>query len=238
MTRISPKDFLSFSGWMRTDLGLSGVELFAYALVFQFSQSSAGIYKGGSKYLASWIGCSDNTARKSLKSLVARGYIIEHSGKVNGVPFCHYTSNLEVVPQILRGGTSNLEVGTSNFEDRDIIGNINGNIKIVEREKRQASPRFVKPSVEEVREYCAARGNSVDAEEFVDFYESKGWMIGKSPMKDWKAAVRTWEKSKNTARSSAPRYNAPRQPESIWEANRRAVENIKRKYANMNADEQ
>ena len=54
---------------------------------------------------------------------------------------------------------------------------------------------FVKPSVDEVREYCQQRNNNVDPETFVDFYESKGWKVGKNPMKDWKACVRTWEKS-------------------------------------------
>lgn len=53
-----------------------------------------------------------------------------------------------------------------------------------------------RPTVEEVRAYCAERGNSVDPQAFVDFYESKGWLVGKSPMKDWKAAVRTWEHSR------------------------------------------
>lgn len=54
---------------------------------------------------------------------------------------------------------------------------------------------FGPPTVEEVQAYCTERGNSVDAEAFIDFYESKGWMIGKNKMKDWKAAVRTWEQS-------------------------------------------
>ena len=54
--------------------------------------------------------------------------------------------------------------------------------------------RFTPPTVEQVREYCLERKNSVDAETFVDFYASKGWKIGKESMKDWKAAVRTWEK--------------------------------------------
>ena len=56
--------------------------------------------------------------------------------------------------------------------------------------------RFIKPTVEEVREYCQERGNTVDPETFVNFYESKGWVVGKSPMKDWKAAVRNWERSR------------------------------------------
>ena len=54
--------------------------------------------------------------------------------------------------------------------------------------------RFTPPTVEQVREYCLERKNNVDPETFVDFYASKGWKIGKESMKDWKAAVRTWEK--------------------------------------------
>lgn len=56
--------------------------------------------------------------------------------------------------------------------------------------------RFRRPSVEEVRAYCQERRNSVDAEQFVDYYESKGWRVGHNPMKDWKACVRTWERKK------------------------------------------
>jgi len=53
---------------------------------------------------------------------------------------------------------------------------------------------FKKPSVEDVINYCILRKNNIDAEAFIDFYESKGWMVGKNKMKDWKAAIRTWEK--------------------------------------------
>ena len=54
--------------------------------------------------------------------------------------------------------------------------------------------KFIPPTVEEVSDYCFERGNNVDAEQFVDFYSAKGWMLGKNKMKDWKAAVRTWER--------------------------------------------
>ena len=54
---------------------------------------------------------------------------------------------------------------------------------------------FTPPTREEVQAYCKERGNHVDADKFVDFYASKGWMVGKNPMKDWKASVRTWERS-------------------------------------------
>ena len=57
--------------------------------------------------------------------------------------------------------------------------------------------KFQKPTVDEVRAYCEERHNAVDPDAFVDFYESKGWKVGDQPMKDWKAAVRTWERSES-----------------------------------------
>ena len=66
-----------------------------------------------------------------------------------------------------------------------------------ERKRGKTAPRFVPPTVEQVSEYCKQRGNSIDAQRFVDFYASKGWFVGKNKMKDWKASVRTWE-SKQT----------------------------------------
>ena len=61
---------------------------------------------------------------------------------------------------------------------------------VVEKRKR-----FSPPTVEEVAAYCDERGNNIDPQHFVDYYSARGWMIGKNHMKDWKAAVRTWEKS-------------------------------------------
>jgi hypothetical protein len=55
--------------------------------------------------------------------------------------------------------------------------------------------RFIPPTAEEVRAYCEARGNAVDPQRWMDYYTSNGWKVGKNPMKDWKAAVRTWEQS-------------------------------------------
>ena len=72
--------------------------------------------------------------------------------------------------------------------------------KDVDKEKESVKKKvanashFQKPSLEQVMAYCQARNNTVDAERFMDFYESKGWKVGNQPMKDWEAAVRTWEK--------------------------------------------
>ena len=70
--------------------------------------------------------------------------------------------------------------------------------------------RFTPPSVDDVQEYCRERNNGVDAQRFVDFYAAKGWVVGKSPMKDWKAAVRTWERGEQATR---PGHDEQQEPE-------------------------
>ena len=69
------------------------------------------------------------------------------------------------------------------------------------------SGRFAPPTLEEVKAYCRERGNNVDPERWMDFYQSKGWMVGKNKMKDWKAAVRTWEKEAKTGNNRARQNN-------------------------------
>lgn len=66
-----------------------------------------------------------------------------------------------------------------------------------EEPEKPKNKRFTKPTVQEIEEYCISRGNTVNAQRFFDYYESNGWKVGKNPMKDWKAAVRTWEKGEN-----------------------------------------
>lgn len=75
------------------------------------------------------------------------------------------------------------------------------------KEKVASAPRFVKPTVAEVSAYCQERGNGINPESFVDFYESVGWKVGNKPMKDWKACVRTWEQRRKTDRAS-PKVNS------------------------------
>ena len=66
----------------------------------------------------------------------------------------------------------------------------------------------IPPSLEQVTEYCRERNNGIDPSTFIDFYASKGWMVGKNKMKDWKACIRTWERNrnKNHVEIDAPQY--------------------------------
>ena len=68
--------------------------------------------------------------------------------------------------------------------------------------------RFRPPQTEEVAAYCAARNNGIDPAAFMDFYESKGWMVGRNKMKNWQAAVRTWERKRKTTQEEV----VPRKP--------------------------
>lgn len=91
-------------------------------------------------------------------------------------------------------------------KSNNLFDNTNNNDNDKENDKeilkkeggRRAAHRFSPPTPEEVEAYCRERGNGISGEAFCDVYTSKGWMIGKTPMKDWKAAVRTWEQRDGT----------------------------------------
>ena len=94
--------------------------------------------------------------------------------------------------------------------------------------------RFSRPTVEEIADYCRSRSNGLDAEQIWDFYESKGWFIGKSKMKNWRSAVRTWEmaiepyrKYQRELRFKAALYRLRKHPE--LQATLRAIRLHKKK---------
>ena len=84
----------------------------------------------------------------------------------------------------------------------------------IDKVSKDNKGRFTPPTVEEVKAYCTERQNTVDPVSFISFYESKGWMIGKNKMKDWKAAVRTWERSRQTEKKAEkPKFDSFNQRE-------------------------
>lgn len=92
--------------------------------------------------------------------------------------------------------TQNRHQPATNNNDKNDKNDKNKNYKSVNHNRENiVIGRFTPPTTDEVRDYCQERGNSVDAQRFVDYYTSKGWMIGKNKMKDWRAAVRTWERN-------------------------------------------
>lgn len=84
-------------------------------------------------------------------------------------------------------------------------------------------PRFTPPTMDEVFDYCKQRGNTVDAQRLFDYYTSNGWMVGKNRMKDWKAAVRTWERGDNTR---VVKKQAPASESAYADQMKRYVKNL------------
>lgn len=174
-------------------MGLSGNDLMVYALIYGFSQKGQGCFYGGINYICETCGIARRTAMYILAELVEKGYIEKTELTHNGVKYVTYKASANNAQVVQKLHTGSAKIAPNNIDDIDI-------------NKRESNKRetFSKPSVQEVAEYCNERRNGIDAEEFVAFYESKGWMVGKSRMKDWKSAIITWEKSRQRKTSQPP----------------------------------
>ena len=125
--------------------------------------------------------------------------IAKEETRQNGVKFVAYhTTKLHGgIQQSYTGVCNKVERGmqqscTNNIDDKDINNLID---KDSGADQPATRPRFVKPTLEELTAYCKERGNRVNPERFLDYYNSNGWKVGRNPMKDWKATVRNWEKN-------------------------------------------
>lgn len=204
--------YITIQQEMRDVLGLKGNELLVFAFINGYSQDGQGCYYGSLAHLQEVCGiASRQTAIAVLKSLCEKGYIIkeeqQHPVKMVSYSVCPKIG--QVVQKLDTGCPKNGHNNKEIYKDKDSL-------------YKGRSPKFQKPTLEEIREYCISRGNSVDPEQFFNFYESKGWMVGKTPMKDWRAAVRTWEKRE---KEIAPRKREKRQ-ESVFEHNLRVMDQM------------
>lgn len=93
-------------------------------------------------------------------------------------------------------------VNDCDYEYDNVNDNIIPPISPQGESEGEKTKRFVKPTVEQVQEYCDSRNNGISGQEFIDYYDSIGWNVGKKPMKDWQAAVRTWENKRKTTNST------------------------------------
>lgn len=97
------------------------------------------------------------------------------------------------------------------YKDTNLLNTDLLNTNISSKENKADKPprtRFIPPTLEEVESYCIERNNNVDAQRFIDYYTSNGWKVGKNPMKDWKAAVRNWERT-STEKTAPKQQDKP-----------------------------
>lgn len=134
-----------------------------------------------------------------MKVLISKQFVIPFESGVIVIRHWrlnNYLQNDRTKPTIYQEELKQLGLDENNvyIMDTKCIHSIDKNS--IDKNRIEYNKRFTPPTLEEVKDYCKERNNEVDAQRFIDFYESKGWMVGKNKMKDWKACVRTWE-SKN-----------------------------------------
>lgn len=101
----------------------------------------------------------------------------------------------QLAPDVTNSNASVTQPVTNDNESKSIELELEKELELDNKESKPKKTRFIPPTVDEVRAYCDERGNDVDPEKFVAYYTSNGWRVGRNPMKDYKAAIRTWEKN-------------------------------------------
>lgn len=182
---------------MVQDLGLKGNELLVYAIVNMFSQMKAGSFYGSLATLREMTGITtDHTIIATLRSLQEKGLITRDNETIPGRPSY---SVIRTSAKIAVGDCKNCSHGTAKIADKNKIEDKNI--------KQEATPSpFIPPTREQIIAYCEKSGYRIDADKFLSYYESRGWVKknGKA-VKDWKATVRTWyEEDRRSGRPIPP----------------------------------
>ena len=200
-------------------------------LYFHFSMNADDDgFVNNPKKIQKMCGASDD----DFKLLIAKSFIIlfdsgiiviKHWKMHNYIQADRYRQTDYVEEKSMLGIKSNkaytLDVSKMDTEciqngyiGKDSIGKVSIDKNSIDKDSKgesvrgEKAKRFYPPTLDEVKQYCEERKNNIDPMAFIDFYSSKGWMIGKNRMKDWKAAVRTWErKRKEQSQSESSVYD-------------------------------
>lgn len=209
--RIKSKNFVTIANEFLKDKQLSNKAKGVLAMILAFPDDWDFSVKG----MVTVIKDGEASLRASINELKDCGYCVMDPIRINGkiARWKYYFSGEKITEKLL---CDFLKVENLKVENRtqynNIIKNKKLNNKEVEDKPSTKKVRFQKPTVEQIDEYIREKKLHFSAEQFFDFYESKGWVVGKnSPMKDWKAACRTWE----SMRKSDKKEDEERQEESL-----------------------
>lgn len=198
-------------------VSLTPEEKYFYIYLFTNTHvSTCGIYPLPRQNIVIETGYNSATVDKLLNRFVEYGKV-KYSTKTNEICLINFIKNTYVAMSYQQA--KGIMKSIDNVEDIELLQYIDtatigktitsyiddkcNNIPIIHKEEKvvnKKSEKFIKPSIDEIQNYCQERGNHIDAENFYAFYESKGWKIGNSPMKCWKSAVITWEKRMKTVK--------------------------------------
>ena len=178
-----PNYYAIISAEVRYDKNLTANAKLLYAEITALLNMNGECF-ATNKYFSNLYGKSVVTISKWISELISNGYvssIYTYKGGTKEIDR-RYLS-------ILKGGIK--ENDREGIKEKFKDNNTSININLTDSNNKG---RFNKPTINEIADYCIERKNNIDAETFYDFYESKGWKVGKNKMKSWKACVRTWEK--------------------------------------------
>ena len=156
-----------------------------------------GVMNDFAEELALDIDESTDDVKVTINYLMSVGLLETNDGEEYKLPFldnCIGSENASA--QRVREHRAKQKALQCNADVTEVKRIGNAEIEIEIEKEKSKNNKFTPPTLEEVKAYCKERNNSVDADTFIDFYESKGWFVGKNKMKDWKACVRTWERNR------------------------------------------
>lgn len=184
---MNPGYFAILPASVRYDNRLSASEKLMFSEITALAGKDGYAY-AKNKYFAELYGVDERTIRRWIAKLTDMKYVsVSMVKKANGADdFRRIVPLLDPDKNVLPPGQKCPEPPDKNVPPLHKEEYIKKNNSYM--------GRFTPPTLQEVQVYCMSRHNNVDPEKFIDFYSAKGWMIGKNKMKDWKAAVRTWEK--------------------------------------------
>lgn len=182
------------------DERLSPRAILLYGLVWAFS-NERGFCWASNAALAERLHISKSRLSHLVSELNSCGLIRLQADPETGVRhICPIAENNEGIANFSYSHCQKQQNPSLNSAIREYKENISDSTDTPAKHRR-----FQPPSVSEVADYCRERGNTINAEQFVDFYEARGWKLGRQTMRDWKAAVRTWERREQP--------NTPAEPE-------------------------
>ena len=163
------------------------------------------------EYIAEFLKVSEWKAGQMVNDLINKGYVIKtkFDGRRRFIESNVRSRLVDFQNQPFEKQKADFGKSIPNYNkyNNDSLQNHQSNNK-----------RFTPPTFDEVDFYCCERGNTIDPQAFIDYYTSNGWKVGNVPMKDWKAAVRTWERRE--AKTSRPQQ---KKKESVYEHNNRIL---------------
>lgn len=194
---------------LRSEYGLEGYGLY-WCLIETMAEDKNGVVIasliGG---LSIGYGIPKNKLMEIINFMVKLNLLQEQNGTIYSKRLLEHKMKRKHLSDKGREGAIKKweKINNDRHPNSPPIGDANAKERKGNKNKEKENNRgFIKPTTQEIADYCKERGNNVSPSTFFDFYESKGWLIGKTKMKDWKAAVRTWEKN-NQARTPQLPFN-------------------------------